>query len=85
MSETEELERASYYRVYAGKSAKTAHLIPQRAVNDQTGRSIHSSLCGRAWPWSSRTGWLGLESINNIDHAKALPLCRICERKSDRG
>jgi hypothetical protein len=60
-----------YTRVYVGRGKK-AHLRP----ND-SGRYFVAR-CGVAPAWYDPNGWYGTGSQEEIDKAKAMPLCKRC-------
>ena len=70
-------------RVYADPTKRLAHLVPVSSFDNPRGISNHPSKCGRAYPWSRKRGWLGRASVNEINEASTLPLCKICGRNED--
>jgi len=71
-------------RVFAGAGAGIAHLVPRFALDHVT-FGAPSTLCGRARPWRSAQGWHGWRHVSDIERAETLSLCKLCERKADRG
>jgi hypothetical protein len=68
--------------VYAGKGADIAHLVERFAL-DHVSFAPPSTLCGRARPYRpQRDGWLGWRTAAEVERAKELPLCKLCERRS---
>lgn len=65
-------------RVYA-TGGKVAHLLPRRSSpNDK----FAVALCGNGLNPFAIYAWFGTGSQDEIDDAKAMRLCKTCERKA---
>lgn len=66
-------------RVAAGRQAGIAHLVSRFALEHVT-FAAPQTLCRRARPYQERHGWYGWKDVAEIETAKRLPLCKVCEK-----